>query len=58
MDSMFPSIDFFLHRPIIVEPPLCTLRELQDGTYSLLDLLTFHELADLKQHYKELAQEV
>jgi hypothetical protein len=57
MDSMFPSIDFFLHRPAIVEPPLCTLRELQDGTYSLLDLLTLHEIADLKQHYKNQARE-
>lgn len=28
---------------IVAEPPLATLRELQDGTYSLDDLADMHE---------------
>jgi len=27
---------------------MCTLKELQDGTYSLEDLMMLHELMDLK----------
>lgn len=38
----------YLHRPLLCDPPMCTLRELQDGTYSLEDLMMMHELMDLK----------
>lgn len=37
-----------LHRPLLVDPPMCSLKELQDGTYSIDDLLTMHEILDLK----------
>jgi len=37
-----------LHRPLLVDPPMCSLRELQDGTYSIDDLLMMHEIIDLK----------
>jgi hypothetical protein len=47
---MFPNINGFLHRPLIAEPPLCTLKELQDGTYSIDDLCLMNELLDLKAH--------
>lgn len=47
---MFPNINMFIHRPVISEPPLCQLRELQDGTYSIDDLMMMHELLDLKTH--------
>lgn len=36
-------------RPIISEPPFCTLSELQDGTYSIEDLADMHEALDLKE---------
>lgn len=29
---------------------MCTLKELQDGTYSIDDLATMHEILDLKAH--------
>jgi len=38
-----------LHRPLLVDPPMCTLRELQDGTYSIEDLAMLNELLDFKQ---------
>ncbi len=38
-----------LWRPVIAEPPLCTLRELQDGTYDLCDLADFHEALNVRQ---------
>tara|TARA_R110000744_G_scaffold20470_1_gene53733 strand:- start:6849 stop:6965 length:117 start_codon:yes stop_codon:yes gene_type:complete len=28
---------------------MCSLKELQDGTYSIEDLMMMHELLDLKQ---------
>ena len=30
------------------DPPMCTLAELQDGTYSINDVLLMHEVLDLK----------
>ena len=41
-------MDAFLHRPILVDPPMCSLKELQDGTYSIEDVMTMHEIMDLK----------
>lgn len=44
----YPNIDVYLHRPLLSDPPLCTLKELQDGTYSIEDLAMIHEILDLK----------
>jgi hypothetical protein len=41
-------VDTFLHRPMLSDPPMCTLRELQDGTYSIEDVMLMNELLDLK----------
>lgn len=41
-------MNVFLHRPLLSDPPMCTLSQLQDGTYSIEDLLLMHELMDLK----------
>lgn len=41
-------MDTYLHRPLLNDPPMCRLVELQDGTYSLEDLMMLHELMDLK----------
>jgi len=43
-------VDSFLHRPLLTDPPMCTLKELQDGTYSFNDLFLLNELLDLKIH--------
>lgn len=48
--KMFPNIDPFLHRPMISDPPMCTLKELQDGTYSIEDVALMNEVLDLKVH--------
>ena len=39
-------------RPIMRNPPLCTLRELQDGTYNINDLADFHEAMDEEAEYE------
>jgi len=36
-------------RPVLAEPPFCSLKELQDGTYSIDDLADMHEALDLKE---------
>lgn len=33
-------------------PPLCTLKELQNGTYSLNDLADMHEAMDEEDEYR------
>lgn len=34
------------------DPPLCSLRELKDGTYSINDLADFHEAMDEEEEYR------
>ncbi len=41
-------MNVLLHRPLLSDPPMCTLIQLQDGTYSIDDLMLMHELMDLK----------
>ncbi|QQO91071.1 hypothetical protein QNG98_gp69 [Yersinia phage PYps3T] len=41
-----------MHRPVIEDSSLCSLKELQDGTYSIMDLLTFHAILDLRNELK------
>ena len=50
--SMFPNVEAFLHRPVLSEPPMCTLSQLQDGTYSIEDVAMMNELLDIKIHMK------
>lgn len=38
-----------VHWVLLTDPPFCTLKELQDGTYSIEDLLVFSDLL----HYKD-----
>ena len=45
----FPNVDPMLHRGLLVDPPMFTLKEIQDGTYSIEDILLINELLDLKQ---------
>ena len=47
-EKHYPNVNGFLHRPLLTDPPMCSLRELQDGTYSLEDLMLLNELIDLK----------
>ena len=36
------------------EPPMCTLKELQDGTYSIDDLADMHEAVGLKSEVNRI----
>jgi len=46
--SWVPNVDMYLWRPIISEPPLCQLCQLEDGTYNINDLVDMHEVLDAK----------
>jgi hypothetical protein len=35
------------------DPPLCTLKELRDGTYNINDLADFHEAMDEEAEYQQ-----
>ncbi len=51
-ERYFPNFNAILHNPVLCDPPLCTLRELQDGTYSIDDLYMMNELIGLKIYIK------
>lgn len=44
-------------RPVMRDPPLCSLRELQDGTYTLDDLADFWEAMDEEEEMARRWQE-
>jgi hypothetical protein len=48
--SIFPELNGFLITPLLVNPPMCKLKELQDGTYSLYDVEIMHQILQLKGH--------
>jgi len=56
MTELFPDLDFYLLRPLLEEPRLCDLRELEDGTYTILDLHMMHELLDFRIRNEETTQ--
>lgn len=39
------------------DPPLCTLKQLQDGTYNINDLADMHEAMDEEAEYARRARE-
>ncbi len=45
-------------RPVLRDPPLCTLRELRDGTYCLNDLADMHEALDEMDEYQARFEEL
>lgn len=49
-NSIFPELNGFLIKPLLVNPPMCKLKELQDGTYSLYDVEIMHQILQLKKH--------
>ena len=46
-----------LWRPVLAEPQLCKLHELEDGTYSIDDLADMHEALDLKDAIQKKKQQ-
>lgn len=42
-------------QPVLCNPPLCTLSELNDGTYSIDDLADMCEIINLRRAYENAA---
>ena len=53
LKQIAPNINIFLWRPILSDPQLCTLKELQDGTYNINDLMDMHEGLNLLRKVKD-----
>lgn len=47
--ASMPDNEDWLFRPLVSTPPLCTLRELQDGTYGLSDVARMNDLLDVHE---------
>jgi len=48
--EIYPTLNGYLVKPLLVNPPMCSLKELQDGTYTISDLETMHQIIEIKQH--------
>ena len=42
------NLDWRIWRPILRNPPLCTLRELTEGPYTIDELADMHEAMDVE----------
>ena len=51
------NIHWYIMRPVMRDPPLCTLVELKDGTYSIDQLADFHEAMDEEYEYQYRQEE-
>jgi len=50
--EVYPELNGYLVKPLLVNPPLCTLKELQDGTYTISDLEMLHQIIEIKEYSK------
>ena len=48
MKQRYRDINFFLHRPLFASPPMLTLKEISDGSYSINDIALMHDIMDMK----------
>jgi hypothetical protein len=48
--QIYPKLNGYLVRPLLVNPPLCSLKELQDGTYTIADLEMLHQVIEIRNH--------
>lgn len=46
---LFKNIDFYIWRPCLNNPPLCSYADLKNGVYDINDLADMHELLDVKE---------
>lgn len=44
-------------RPTLSDPPMCRLKELQDGTYTLTDVALMNDALDIKAENQRRAYE-
>lgn len=44
-------------RPVVSVPPLCTLKQLQDGTYTLTDVAMMNDALDVRDENEYRAHE-
>ena len=55
--AIYPELNGYMVKPLLVSPPMCKLKELQDGTYNLYDLEMMHQIIEIKQHNKPAPQD-
>ena len=56
MKQRYPDINFILHRPLFASPPMLTLKEISDGSYSIDDIALMHDIMDMKEELKNHEQ--
>ena len=53
-NDVYPELNGYLIKPLLVNPPMCTLRELQDGTYALKDVEMMHQIIEIRNHSRQI----
>jgi hypothetical protein len=54
-NDIYPELNGYLIKPLLVNPPMCQLSDLQDGTYNIKDLEVMHQILEIKQHASAVA---
>jgi hypothetical protein len=48
--EIYPKLNGYLIRPLLASPPMCELKDLQNGVYNINDLEVMHQILDLRSH--------
>ncbi len=48
--QVYPELNGYLIKPMLVNPPMLTLKELGDGTYTLYDIEMMHQIMEIRAH--------
>jgi len=52
-NNIYPELNGYLIRPLLVNPPMCNLKELGDGTYTLYDIEMMHQIIEIRSHQNQ-----
>jgi len=54
-NEIYPELNGYLLKPLLMNPPMCQLHQLKDGTYTIADLETMHQIAEIQQHGRSVS---
>lgn len=54
-NQIYPELNGYLMKPLMVSPPMLTLKELDDGTYTLYDIEMMHQIIEIKKYQSPVA---
>ena len=55
--KIYPELNGYLVKPLLVNPPMCDLMDLYNGNMTLKHLELMHQVMEIKQHMQPASNE-